>query len=144
MLKKKLHVELPHRSTKATDMSTESAFVWNHSQSFGDTLNVMLPNCQRSAKTFSHLPGHELAEARRECEGGDQQGDQGGIHQAPDRKRRTVGSLMGVPATLFAHTWFLSGESGRAINSCLWSRGNRADSCEGSTQTSLDASHTVT
>lgn len=64
----------------------------------------MLPNCQRGVKTFSHLPGHELAEARREREGGDQQGDQGGIHQAPDRERRTVGSLMGVPATLFERT----------------------------------------
>lgn len=67
-------------------------------------MNVMLPNRQLSVKAFSHLPGHELAKARREREGGDQQGDQGGIHQAPDRKRRTVGSLMGVPAILFERT----------------------------------------
>lgn len=64
----------------------------------------MLSYCQRSVKTFSHLSGHELAQARREREGGDQQGDEGRIHQAPDRKRRTVGSLMGVPVTLVVHT----------------------------------------
>lgn len=64
----------------------------------------MLSYCQRSVKLFSHLSSHELPEAWREREGGDQQGDKCRIHQAPDRKRWTVGSLMGVPVTKCVHT----------------------------------------
>lgn len=74
---------------------------------------------RRSVKAFSHLSGHELPEARRERECGDQQGDECGIHQAPDRKRGTAGSLMGVPVTLYVHTSFLTGEDGKTINSSL-------------------------
>lgn len=64
----------------------------------------MLPYCQRSVKVFFHLSSHELSEARRERECGDQQGDKRRIHQTPDRKRWTVGSLMSVLDTLYVHT----------------------------------------
>lgn len=64
----------------------------------------MLSYCHKSAKVFSHLSSHELPEARGERECGDQQGDECRIHQTPDRKRWTVGSLMGVPVTLYVHT----------------------------------------
>lgn len=71
--------------------------------------------CQKSAKTCSHLSSHELSQAWRKRESGDQQGDQCGIHQAPDRKGWTAGSLMGG----VSHgIWIL--ESGRTIISCLW------------------------
>lgn len=73
----------------------------------------MLSYCQKSVKTFSHLSSHELPEARRERERGDQQGDECGIHQTPDRKRGTAGSLMGVPVTLYVHIEFLGVEEGR-------------------------------
>lgn len=64
----------------------------------------MLSYCQRRVKLFSHLSSHELPEARREREGGDQQGDKCRIHQTPNRKRWTVGSLMGAPVTTCVHT----------------------------------------
>lgn len=64
----------------------------------------MLSYCQRSVKVHSHLSSHELPEARRERERGDEQGDECRIHQAPDRKRGTVGSLMGALVTLYVHT----------------------------------------
>lgn len=75
--------------------------------------------CQSSVKTFSHLSSHELPKAWRECESGDQQGDECGIHQAPDRKRGTAGSLMGGPVPPYKHNWFLSDEDRRTINSSL-------------------------
>lgn len=73
----------------------------------------MLSYSQKSVKAFSHLSSHELPEARRERERGDQQGDECGIHQTPDRKRGTAGSLMGVPVTLYVHIEFLGVEEGR-------------------------------
>lgn len=75
--------------------------------------------CQNSVKTFSHLSGHELPKARRECERGDQQGDERGVHQAPDRKRRTAGSLMGGSVPPYMHNWFLSDEERRTLNSSM-------------------------
>lgn len=69
-------------------------------------------------KAFSHLSSHELPEARRERERGDQQGDKCRIHQTPDRKRRTAGSLMGVLVKLCICAYLISGgEDEKAINS---------------------------
>lgn len=59
--------------------------------------------CQESVKTFSHLSCHELSKARRERESGDEQGDEGGIHQASDGKGRAAGSLISVSVTLCAY-----------------------------------------
>lgn len=63
------------------------------------TVKACFHTVKRSVKGFSHLSSHELPEARGERECGDQQGDECRIHQAPDRKRWTVGSLMGVLVT---------------------------------------------
>lgn len=66
----------------------------------------MLSFCQKGANMFSHLSSHELPEARRKRERGHQQGDEGGVHQPPDRKRWTVGSLIGVLFMPYVCSWF--------------------------------------
>lgn len=64
-------------------------------------------------KAFSHLSCHELSEAWRERESGDEQGDEGGIHQASDGKGRAAGSLISASVTLCAYLSF-GGDEERA------------------------------
>lgn len=78
-----------HKLISSSDFSSN----YHHSST---NSGLMYLYCQKSAKTCSHLSSHELSKAWRERESGDQQGDQCGIHQAPDRKGWTAGSLMGV------------------------------------------------
>lgn len=85
-----------------------------------NTRSIFDPTCigtGESVNVFSHLSGHELPEAWRERECRDQQGDEGGVHQAPDRKRGAAGSLMGVLVKVFKHTRFLGTGDGGTINS---------------------------
>lgn len=76
------------------------------------------PYCQESVKTFSHLSCHELSKAWRERESGDQQGDEGGIHQASDGKGRAGGSLKSMSVKLCEYLSFGSDDKS-AINSSL-------------------------
>lgn len=68
----------------------------------------------KGANIFSHLSSHKLPETGRKRERGHQQGDEGRVHQPPNRKRRTVGSLMGVPIMLFTQMMH------RSMNTFWW------------------------
>lgn len=74
--------------------------------------------CHKSVKTFSHLSCHELSKAWGERESGDEQGDEGGIHQASDRKGRAAGSLISVSVTWCVYLSFGSNDES-AIKGCL-------------------------
>lgn len=72
--------------------------------------------CQKSVKTFSYLSCHELSKAWRERESGDEQGDEGGIHQASDGKGGAVGSLISVSVTVCT---YFGGDEVKAYIGCL-------------------------